>query len=225
MKIFVALLFSALGFSACLRSQPAPDFKLSDEAKETSPDGRVVVEQYIRQPVQEFAHFEFWIFDKSRSHACQLNRGETGFSSVYPAGFRFSPNSEWLVRMQKIAAGESTLFLYHREGLRFVPATARPLGDLAWDYFFTLPDSEGIDRNGLSPETDLVKGFDDNYAWMGKHWPSSRFIIISLGSGESGTTPVGPWRCLYDTEMARFSVPTDFADFNRQHKPTASKPK
>jgi len=132
----------------------------------------------------------------------------------YGAGFRFSLDSQWLIRMQKIAAGESTLFLYKRDGFRFVPATAKPLGDLAWDYFFTRPESHGIDRSNLSPETILVKGMDDNYAWMGQRWPDSRYIVISLSSGESGTTILGPWRCAYDTKTGIFSVPPDFAKFN-----------
>ncbi len=34
-------------------------------------------------------------------------------------------------------AGFATLLLYKRDGNRFVAATNKPLGDLAWEYFFT----------------------------------------------------------------------------------------
>jgi hypothetical protein len=219
MKIYrIARILILLAIPRLTLAQPAPNFKLSDQPSFTSPDGMLTVEPYIQQPLGDSAHFEFWVFDKSRKHACQLNRGETGDSSVYPAGFRFSPNSEWLVRMQKTDAGTSTLFLYHREGLRFVPATARALGDLAWDYFDTLPDSQ-IATGNLSPETDLIAGMENNYTSLGEHWPDSRYIVIGLSSGESGTTPVGPWHCVYDTQTGHFSVPPDFAKFNREHKP------
>ena len=45
-----------------------------------------------------------------------LNRDEDIDLAGYPAGFRFSRNSQWLVRMQKLGAGYHTLFLYRRTG-------------------------------------------------------------------------------------------------------------
>jgi hypothetical protein len=53
----------------------------------------------------------------------------------YPAGFRFTNDLKWLVRMQKTGSGESTLYLYRLDPQGFVPATKKPLGDLAWAYF------------------------------------------------------------------------------------------
>ena len=118
--------------------------------------------------------------------------------------------------MQKTAAGVSTLFLYHREGQSFVPANARQLGDLAWDFLSTQPDDPTVISGvELSPETDLVAGMPDNYAQLGEHWPNSRYIVIDLFSGESDSYPFGPWRCVYDTQTAKFSVPPDCAQFNR----------
>jgi hypothetical protein len=193
---------------------PGPDFQLStDDPPLVSPDGTILVEQYFK-PGDGYV-FQFWTFDREHKHPALLNPGETDATAGYSAGFRFSPDGHWLVRMQKIAAGESTLFLYRREGDHFVSATDHPLGDLAWDYFFSRPESHGIDRSNLSPETILVKGMDNNYASLGEHWPDSRYIVIDLSSGESGTAVLGPWRCVYDTKTGHFSVPDDFARFNQ----------
>jgi len=196
------------GASCCLYAQPSPLDTF------TSPDGSLsVVTKSTVMPNGDY-HFDFWIVSKDGRRQSLLNRGETGMTSSYPAGFRFSVNSQWLVRMQKIAAGESTLFLYHREGLRFVPATSRQLGDLAWDFFSTQPDSSYASSAELSPETDLVAGMDNNYVSLGEHWSDSRYVVIDLSSGESATYPLGPWRCMYDTQTGHFSVPPEMAKFN-----------
>jgi hypothetical protein len=209
------LAFGAGAAAGADEAGPGPGFQLSTlETPEVSPDGTIRVEQYFK-PGDDYV-FQFWTFDRHHGHPHLLNPGETGLMTGYGAGFRFTPDSQWLVRMQKVAAGESTLFLYRREGFSFKPATTKPLGDLAWDYFFSLPDSTGIQRSDLSPETILIKGVDDNYAWMGKHWPPGRYLVINLLSGESGTTTVGPWRCLYDMREKSFSVPPDFAAFNKK---------
>jgi hypothetical protein len=196
---------------------PGPGYQVADEPKQVSPDGQVEVWQYFK-PGDDYV-FQFWTFDRHRQHAHQLNPHESGSLTSYGASFRFSPNSRWLVRMQKIAAGESTLFLYQRQGLAYVPATPKPLGDMAWDFFYSQPEAKGVDRNNLSPEVNLVKGLDTNYAWMGEHWPDSRYIVIGLGSGESGTTPIGPWHCVYDTQSGTFSIPPDIAAFNQSKMP------
>jgi hypothetical protein len=148
-----------------------------------------------------------------------LNDKDAPEDAAYPADFRFSTDNKWLVRSQKIAAGESTLFLYHRTADGYVPATPKRFGDMAWDFFFAQPEAKGIDHGNLSPETILVRGMADNYAWMGEHWPDSRYIVIGLGSGESGTTPIGPWHCVYDTRTGAFSIPPDIAAFNKSKMP------
>jgi hypothetical protein len=195
---------------------PGPDFQPARQPPLLSPDGQIEIRQYF-EPGDKYI-FEFWTFDRETHHAHCLNPNELE-PPEYPAGFRFSRDSRWLVRMQKVAAGESTLFLYKREGITYVPATRKPLGDLAWDFFFTQPESKTINRDNLSPETYLVSGFDNNYAGMGEHWPDSRYIIISLGSGESGTARIGPWYCVYDPVTGAFSLPPDIAAFNKSKMP------
>jgi hypothetical protein len=161
------------------------------------------------------------MFDRHRKNAFLLNRDEDKDLAHYPAGFRFSPNSQWLVRMQGTAAGFATLLLYKRDGNRFVPATQKPLGDLAWDYFFTQPASRGMptEPDELNHKrADLLKGMEENYAWLGQKWPDSRYVVITLSfdiQGNERPTPwIEGWRCVYDTQTGKFSVPSAFAENN-----------
>ena len=168
--------------------------------------------------------FQFWTFDKDHRHPFLLNPGEGDDLAGYAAGFRFSPDSQWLVRMQKLGAGSQTLFLYRRKGYQFSPATTKPLGDLAWDYFFSTPASKGMHRDPKDPYAldhafvGLVKGMEENYAWMGEHWPDSRYIVISLSFDTQGEEKPSPWiegwHCVYDLKTGAFSVPPDFAENN-----------
>jgi len=125
--------------------------------------------------------------------------------------------------MQKLGAGYQTLFLYRRKGYQFSPATTKPLGDLAWDYFFSTPASEGMHRDLGDPYAlghafvGLVKGMEENYAWMDQHWPDSHYIVISLSFDTQGEKPspwIEGWRCVYDLKTGAFSVPPDFAENN-----------
>jgi hypothetical protein len=150
------------------------------------------VEQYSKDIKDEGFLYQFWTFDRDHRHAFLLNPAEGVDLAGYPAGFRFSPDSQWLVRMQKLGAGYSTLFLYRRKGYQFLPATTKPLGELAWDYFFNSPASKAThrdpkDRDSLDhAQAILLKGTDDNYAWLGEHWPDSRYIVISLSFDAQG---------------------------------------
>ncbi len=127
--------------------------------------------------------------------------------------------------MQKAGAGYQMLFLYRRNGHQFSPATKKPLSDMAWDYFFTTPASKGMHRDPKDPYSldhafaALVKGMEDNYAWMGQHWPDSRYVVISLSFDMQGeddkTAPwIEDWHCVYDLKTGKFSVPADFAENN-----------
>jgi hypothetical protein len=221
---FVVL--SAIAAAPARAEGPPPDFKRLDERGDTfkSPDKSLVIEQYTKD-LGGFEGFtyQFWVFDNNRKHAFFLNREEDKNLAGYPAGFRFSPNSQWLVRMQGTGAGFQTLLLYKRDGNRFVAATAKPLGDLAWDYFFTQPVSKDMptELDELNHKrADLLKGMEENYAWLGVKWPDSRYIVISLGfdiQGNEKPTPyIQGWRCVYDTQTGQFSVPASFAEQSAQ---------
>lgn len=57
------------------------------------------------------------------------------------------------------------------------------------------------------------KGMEENYAWLGQHWPDSRYVVISLSFDMQGDEEKAPWiegwHCVYDTKMEHFrSLPT-----------------
>ena len=203
---------------------PGPDMKRLDDAKIfRSPDKTLKIEQYSKDGGDDGFSYEFWVFGKDRNNAFLLNRGEDKDLASYPAGFRFSPNSQWLVRMQGTGAGFATLLLYKRDGNGFVAATKKPLGELAWEYFFTQPVSQGMptEPDELNHQrADLLKGMEENYAWLGQKWPDSRYIVVTLSfdiQGNEKPTPwVDGWRCVYDTQTGKFSVPAGFAGHNAQ---------
>jgi hypothetical protein len=206
---------------------PGADFKLDRKARIfKSPDRQVRIEQYAKTLEGGFWAFQFWIFDANHRHAFLLNPDEDNDPASYAARFRFSPDSQWLVRMQRLGSGSQTLFLHRRNGYQFSPATEKPLGDLAWDYFFTTPTSKGMHRDSENPYgldhafVALIKGMEENYAWMGKHWPDSRYVVISLSfdmQGEDVKAPwIEDWYCAYDMKTGEFSVPPDFAKRNEK---------
>jgi hypothetical protein len=71
----------------------------------------------------------------------------------------------------------------------------------------------------------LIKGLEDNYAWMGQHWPDSRYLVISLSFDAQGEDKPAPWieawRCVYDLKTGTFSVPPAFAEHNAKAFKTA----
>ena len=218
------MLWLCIAMAAPARADgPGAGFKLETDGTFISPDKTMRLEQYARTAEDGAYVFQFWTFDRNHRHAFLLNPGEKGDDETnYAAGFRFSTDSRWLVRIQKLGSGSQTLFLYRRNGYQFSPATKKTLGDLAWDYFFNTPTSKGMYRN---PENGpdhafvaLVRGMEENYAWMGQHWPDSRYIVISLSfdmQGEDIKAPwIEDWQCVYDLKTGAFSVPPDFAEHN-----------
>jgi hypothetical protein len=205
---------------------PGSDFKLRTEADGilTSPDGQIRVEQYWKDMGDAGYLHRFWTFDDKHQNASLLNGDETIDLAGYPAGFRFSANSQWLVRSQKTGAGFQDLFLYRRNGFAFSSATPKSLSDMAWDYFWGSPASKKLHRNPKDRDelshvfAALVKGMDDNYAWLGQHWPDSRYVVISLNFDAQGEDKPKPymrdWWCAYDLKTGTFTVPASFAEHN-----------
>lgn len=221
----ILMLITTVSATPARAEGPGPDVKLLDGPKDTfkSPDKTLVIEQYSRDGGDEGFTYQFWVFDKDHNNAFLLNRNEDEDLASYPAGFRFSPNSKWLVRMQGTGAGFATLLLYKRDGNRFVSTTRKPLGELAWDYFFTQPAAKDMptEPDELNHKrADLLKGMEENYVWLGQKWPDSRYVVITLSfdiQGNDKPTPwIDGWRCVYDTQTGRFSVPAAFAEHNAQ---------
>src|SRR5882724_6843381 len=128
------VVLSVLASAPARAEGPGPDMKLLEDMKIfTSPDNTLRIEQYSKHGGDKGFSYQFWLFDKDHNNAFLLNRDEDEDLAGYPAGFRFSPNGQWLVRMQGTAAGFATLLLYKRDSNRFVPATKEPFGELAWD--------------------------------------------------------------------------------------------
>jgi hypothetical protein len=216
LAIWILLLLGIATAAPACADGPRAGFKLSVEDRFISPDRALRVEQYSKDLKDEGFLFQFWTFDRDHRHGFLLNPGEGVDLAGYAAGFRFSPDSQWLVRMQKLGAGYSTLFLYRKKRYQFLPATTKPLGDLAWDYFFNSPASKAThrdpkDRDSLDhAQAILLKGMDENYAWLGEHWSGSRYIVISLSFDAQGTSRLS--RTIASEKTGRF-------------RPSASRPK
>ena len=224
----IVLLLGLASVTAARADMPGSEMtKLTDEDDTfTSPDGQVIIEQYWKDKSEYDRIYEYWAFDAKHQHGVLLNRDNYTDDARYPAGFRFSPNSQWVVRMQKLGSGTHTLFLYRRNGSQFTEATPKPLGDMVWDYFYSQPISRQIhrksgDRDSIDhPQIHLVKGADDNYASQGRHWPDSRYLVLSLSfdaQGEDHPLPwVEDWQCVFDTKTDKFSIPPDLTKNNAE---------
>jgi hypothetical protein len=207
------LLGAMNGFSA---DRPPPQYHLIDDADHTfvSPD-KLHVEQYAMVSPDGYWHWQFWVFNSTHTHGCLLNREPM---HDYAAGFRFSPDSRFLVRMQKTGAGYAELHLYRRSGENFIENTGPSLSEQAWQYYENVRHSLSLPEPNEHISADLVKGYDENYRWLGYHWPASRYIIVGLSSGSMDHSL---W-CVYDTKRDRFFVPPDLATKRAAAIPAAS---
>jgi hypothetical protein len=193
---------------------PAADYKIQPDDTSTSPDGATTVEQYLKIDVDNNYTWQFWARRDGKLTMLQPEQPD------YRAGFRFTPDSKWIVRMQKTGAGSGELYLYRLGPQGFAAATAKPLSELAWAYFKSLPDFRKIVKPDFHIEAGLVKGVDDNYRWMGENWPDSRYLVITLSGDVLPTSRHGQirsvrgWRCRYDLQKGAFDVPADFAANN-----------
>jgi hypothetical protein len=203
-----------LGITAAHAAGPAADYKLDPEFTETSPDGATAVEQYKKEAADGGYAWQFW-----------ARRGDklsplTPKPQDYPAGFRFTNDSQWLVRVQKTGAGYADLYVYRLGPQGFVAATRKPISDLAWAFFRSRPNSKKVPRPNFHISAGLVKGVDDNYRSLGENWPENRYLVISLSGDVDGQRgqirSVRGWRCRYDLQKGTFDVPADFAQNNVQ---------
>ena len=162
----IGLFFAcAIGTMAAQAAGPTADYKINPEHTSTSPDGTTTIEQYARIDADGDYTWQFWA---RRQDKLTLLKPE---QPDYAAGFRFTNDSQWLVRMQKTGAGYASLYLYHLGPQGFVAATRKPLSDLAWAYFKSLPDSRKIRRPNFHIEADLVKEQTTTIARWARHGP------------------------------------------------------
>jgi hypothetical protein len=211
----IGLFFAcAIGTIAAQTIGPAADYKIDAEKSSTSPDSTTTIEQYAKIDADGNYTWQFWARHQNQLTLLKPEQPD------YAAGFRFTSDSQWLVRMQKTGSGEATLYLYHLGPQGFVAATAKPFGDLAWAYFNSRPDSRKIKKPDFHIDADLVKGTDDNYRSIGENWPDSRYLVITLSgdvlpNGQHGQLQsLRGWHCRYDLQKGAFDVPPDFAQNN-----------
>ena len=205
----------AAGTSA-FAAGPPDGYKLNDDHNEISPDKSTTVQQYAREGKDGGSSWQFWA--RHGDSFTMLGPEQDD----YAADFRFTNDSQWLVRLQKTGSGEGTMYLYHLTAKGFVTATKKPIGDLAWDFFNSRPESKKVQRPDFHFYVGLLKGIADNYKSLGETWPDSRYIVIGL-DGELEPTRthhqlfiIRGWRCRYDLTTGKFDVPDSFAKDNAE---------
>ena len=110
----------AVGTVSARPAGPAADFKIDPEHTATSPDGTTTIEQYAKIASDGDYTWQFWA---RRPNTLTLLKPE---QPDYAAGFRFTNDSRWLVRMQKTGSGEASLYWYRLGPQGFVAATSKP---------------------------------------------------------------------------------------------------
>jgi hypothetical protein len=203
------------GTAAAQPAGPPAGYKIDPEFTKTSPDGAITIEQYVNKDTDDWK-FQFWARWQDTFRLLEPEQPD------YSAEFLFANDLKWLVRIQKTGSDELTLYLYRLDPHGYVPASKKPLGDLAWAYLKTRPDWRKIKKE---PEyhlsANLVKGIEENYRWLGVDWPANRYILISL-SGDADvkgrkpmqTSVVHSWTCRYDLQTGKFDVPALLSDHN-----------
>ena len=214
---WLALALTLAAAPALAASGPPPDYILTDNADLafTSPDGATKLEQYMKDSTDFDVKWQVWA-----RHGDQMT--ELKPEQGYGAGFRFTNDSQWLVRMQKTGSGEQDLYLYHVEKGAFASATKTSLSDLAWAYFYGRPETKRFAKLDFHISANLAKGAEEAYRWLNVKWPDNRYLVISL-AGEYDKHPknvavkgLGGWQCRYDLATGKFDVPAMFARENAE---------
>ena len=222
-KTFLTGLFlvCSVGLASAAESVgPEPGYTIYPEYTQKSPDGSIVIEQYMKKVSDDdwVWPWQFWI---RRDGTMTLLNAEP---ADYPASFRFTNDLQFLVRMQKTGSGESSLYLYKSGPNGFVPATKKPLDELAWAYLKSRPEWRKVKKD---PEyhisSGLLKGTEENYRWLAVDWPENRYLLIGLsgdadikGRKHEQTAVVHDWRCRYDLQKGTFDVPAEFKKSNAE---------
>jgi hypothetical protein len=203
------------GAAAAPPAAPPAGYAIEEKYTQKSPDGAIAIEQYRNADTDDWT-WQFWV---RRQGAFTLLDPEP---ADYPADFIFTNDLKWIVRMQKIGSGTSTLHLYRLTPQGYLPASKKPLGDLAWGYLKTRPDWRKLVK---APEYHdsayLLTPREENDGRLGVDWPANRYLVIAL-SGDADvrgrkpmqTSVVRGWRCRYDLQTGKFDVPALFSDDN-----------
>jgi hypothetical protein len=214
--LFIACNIGAGSVAAAAEpAAPPAGYKIDAEYTQKSPDGATTIEQYQNK---DNWTWQFWV--RREGAFTQLDPGPE--PAGYAADFIFTKDQKWIVREQKIGSGTSALYLYRLTPQGYVLASAKPLGELAWDYMKSRPDWRKLVK---APEYHdsayLPDGFEDNYRKLGVDWPANRYLLIGLsadadvrGRKPMQTGVVNGWRCRYDLVTGKFDVPEMFTRGN-----------
>jgi len=213
-------LAAAIGFLLAFSTAPAfaqssgppAGYKLDDEYTTKSPDGATTIEQYAKTDNDDNYTWQFWARTKDTFVLLKPEQPD------YAADFRFTKDSQWLVRLQKTGSGEGDLYLYRLGPQGFAAATTKSFSDLAWAFFKGRPEWRKITKPDFHIYAGLMKGIADNYRSLGVNWPDNRYIVVGLSgdviSHHHQISPVDGWWCRYDLQTGKFDVPPEFAANN-----------
>jgi hypothetical protein len=208
---------SPIGAAAAGPTAPATGYNIDPEYTKTSTDGAIAIEQYVNKDTDDWK-WQFWV---RRQGTLTLVDPEP---ADYPATFIFTGDLKWIARLQKTGSGEQSLYLYRVTPQGTAPSSKKPLGELAWAYFKTRPESRKIAKAPQYHEAvGLLKGLEDNYRWLGVDWPDNRYLVIVLagdadvkGRKPMQTGVVNSWRCRYDLQTGKFDTPAIFSEQNKK---------
>ena len=207
-----------VGRAAAQPAAPPAGYTIDPEFTQVSTDGAITIEQYLNKDIDDDWKWQFWM---RRQATFTLLDPEP---ADYPATFIFTGDLKWIARLQKTGSGEQSLYLYRVTPQGTAPSSKKPLGELAWAYFKTRPESRKIAK---APEyheaVGLLKGLEDNYRRLGVDWPDNRYLVIVLagdadvkGRKPMQTGVVNSWRCRYDLQTGKFDTPAIFSEQNKK---------
>jgi len=212
--LFVACSIGVCSGAAAARpAAPPAGYKIEEKYTRKSPDGAIAIEQYLDKDMDD-GKWQFWVQGTFKLLDPEL--------ADYPADFIFTNDLKWIVRVQKIGSGTSTLHLYHLTPRGYLRASKKPLGDLAWDYLKTRPDWRKLVKAPEYHESAyLLGGLEENYRGLSVDWPTNRYLLIALSADADvkdrkpmQTGVVNGWRCRYDLQTGKFDVPALFSNDN-----------
>src|ERR1700722_19279876 len=90
--------------AAAQPTAPPAGYAIEEKYTQKSPDGATTIEQYLNKDTDDW-QWQFWA---RRQGAFTLLDPEP---ADYPAAFIFTNDLKWIVRVQKIGSGTSTLHL------------------------------------------------------------------------------------------------------------------
>ena len=162
-------LFFACAIGAMAPSQaagPTADYTIKPEHTAASQDGTTTIEQYARIDADGDYMWQFWARHQDKLTLLEPEQPD------YAAGFRFTNdfrNGSCACKKPAPDTPACICTIWAPQG--FVAATRKPLSDLAWAYFKSLPDSRKIRRPNFHIEADRGKESTTTIAGWARHGP------------------------------------------------------